>query len=41
MVNIHSATAKIRRGKEKKKIEEDTIGQKYNGKVKKERSVFI
>jgi len=32
MVDIHSATAEIRRGKERRKIEEEeTIGQKYNG----------
>jgi len=30
MVDIHSATAEIRQGKKKKKIEE-TTGQKYNG----------
>jgi len=29
MVDIHSATAEIRR--EKKKKEEETTGQKYNG----------
>jgi len=29
MVDIQSATAEIRRGK--KKIEEETTGQKYNG----------
>jgi len=29
MVDIHSATAEIRRGKNK--IEEETTGQKYNG----------
>jgi len=31
MVGIHSATAEIRRGKEKKEEEEETTGQKYNG----------
>jgi len=34
MVDIHSATAEIRREKKKrrkKKIEEETTGQKYNG----------
>jgi len=32
MVDIQSATADIRRGKKKKKIEEEeTTGQKYNG----------
>jgi len=32
MADIHSATAEIRRGKKKdrKKIEEETTGQKYN-----------
>jgi len=29
MADIHSATAEIRRGKKKK--EEETTGQKYNG----------
>jgi len=31
MRDIKSVTAEIRRGKEKKKIEEETTGQKYNG----------
>jgi len=33
MVAIQSATAEIRRGKkeERRKIEEETTGQKYNG----------
>jgi len=32
MVDIHSVTAEIRRGKkERKKIEEETTGKKYNG----------
>jgi len=31
MVDIQSATAEIRRGKKRKKIEEETTGQKYNG----------
>jgi len=30
MIDIHSATAEIRRGKRRKKIEEETTGQKYN-----------
>jgi len=30
MVDIQSAMAKIMRGKKKKKIEEETTGQKYN-----------
>jgi len=29
--DIQFATAEIRRGKKKKKIEEETTGQKYNG----------
>jgi len=32
MVDVHSATAEIRRGKKKKEEEEEeTAGQKYNG----------
>ena len=31
MADIQSATAEIRRGKKRKKIEEETTGQKYNG----------
>jgi len=36
-VDIQSGTAAIRRGKKdrRKKIEEETIGQKYNGRVTK------
>jgi len=35
MADIHSATAEIRRGKKKdrKKIEEETTGQKYNVRI--------
>jgi len=31
MADIQSATAEIRLGKKKKKIDEETTGQKYNG----------
>jgi len=31
MVDIQSATAEIRRRKERKKLEEETTGQEYNG----------
>ena len=34
MADIQSATAEIRRGKTKKKTEEETTGQKYNGIIK-------
>jgi len=33
MADIQSATAEIRRGKKKKKIEEETTGQKYNVRI--------
>jgi len=31
MADIQSATAEIRRGEKRKKEEEETTGQKYNG----------
>ena len=33
MVDVQSPTAKIRRGKKKRKKEEETMGQKYNVRI--------